>query len=95
MYIPSGRIAFDRSGQKVQTVPIILAQSPEFLELLSNAPDLDYIFCCSSAGSNEYLWFVDLGQLPAYVEKQCDYASMHFLSTPPSVVIGKISIPDK
>lgn len=91
---PVGSIAFDRNSQKAQTVPVILAQSPEFLQLLSNSRDLDYVLCCSSAGSDEYIWFIDLDELPAYVEKQCDYASMHFFSNNPSVVIGKIIIPD-
>lgn len=92
---PIGSIAIDRRSQRAQMVPVILAQSPEFLQLLSISPDLDYVLCCSSAGSNEYVWFIDLDQLPAYVEKQCDYASMQFLSNHPSVIIGKISIPDK
>lgn len=91
---PIGSIAFDRNSQKAQTVPVILAQSPEFLQLLSNSPDLDYVLCCSSAGNNEYIWFIDLSELPAYIEKQCDYANMQFLSNHPSVMIGKISIPD-
>ena len=90
---PIGSIAVDYSTQPSQIVPVILAQSPEFLQLLSDSCDLDYVLCCSSAGSNEYFWFIDLDQLPAYVEKQCDYASMQFLSSHPSVVIGKISIP--
>jgi hypothetical protein len=91
---PIGSIAFDGSGPKNQTVPVVLAQAPEFLQLLSTSSGLDYVLCCSAAGSNEYVWFVDLSELPAYVEKQCDYASMQFLSNHPSVVIGKISIPD-
>lgn len=91
---PIGSIAVDCNNKTSQTVPVILAQSPEFLQVLSNSPNLDYVLCCSSAGSNEYIWFIDLTELPAYVEKQCDYASMHFLSNNPSVIIGKISIPD-
>lgn len=91
---PIGSIAFDYRSQKAQTVPVILAQSPEFLQLLSDSDDLDYVLCCSSAGSDDYIWFIDLAELPAYVEKQCDYANMHFLSSNPSVVIAKISIPN-
>lgn len=90
---PIGSIAFDLHSQKASTVPVILSQCPEFLQLLANSPDLDYVLCCSYAGNNEYVWFIDLGELPAYIEKQCDYANMQFLSNRPSVVIGKITIP--
>ena len=46
---PIGSIAVDYSTQSAQTVPVILAQSPEFLQVLSNSPNLDYVLCCSSA----------------------------------------------
>lgn len=92
---PIGSIAVDHSGENPQTVPVVLAQSPEFLHLLESSLDLDYVLCCSSAGNDEFVWFIDLNELPSYVEKQCDYASMQFLSNYPSVVIGKISIPDE
>ena len=92
---PIGSIAFDRSRQGQEAVPVILAQSPEFLRLLSNSPDLDYVLCCSSAGNSEYIWFIDLHELPAYIEKQCDYANMQFLSNHPSVLITKFTIPDE
>jgi len=91
---PIGSIAFDRCGKEQQTVPVVLAQCPEFLQLLECSPNLDYVLCCSSAGSDEFIWFIDLSELPAYVEKQCDYARMQFLGNYPSVVIGKISIPE-
>ena len=92
---PLGSIAFDCSEQRNQMVPIILARVPEFLELLSGSLDLDYVLCCSSTGSNEFVWFIDLGEIPAYREKQLDYAAMRFLSNHPSVLVGKILIPEK
>lgn len=92
---PIGSIAIDNSGEKVQTVPVILAQSPEFLDLLVDGENLDYAICCSYACDCEYIWFVDRSEISAYKDKQCAYADMRFLSNYPSVVISKISIPNK
>lgn len=92
---PIGSIAVDNSGTKPHTVPIVLAQSPEFLNLLTKSTSLDYVLCCSYVGDSEYVWFIDCGELSAYKEKQCSYADMRFLSNYPSVVISKISIPER
>ena len=83
---PIGSIAIDKSGDKVQTIPVILAQSPEFLNLLTDSENLDYVLCCSYACDSEYVWFIDRSHIPSYKEKQCSYASMKFLSNYPSVV---------
>lgn len=92
---PIGSIAIDNSEGKPQTVPVILAQSPEFLSLLTDSESVDYILCCSYACDSEYIWFIDRSEISAYREKQCTYTNMRFLSNYPSVVISKISIPDK
>lgn len=92
---PIGSIAIDSNGDKPQTVPVILAQSPEFLSLLTDSESVDYALCCSYVCDSEYIWFIDRSEISAYREKQCTYANMRFLSTYPSVVISKISIPNK
>ena len=91
---PIGSIAVDNSGGRVQTVPVILAQSPEFLDLVERCDNVDFVLCCSYACDSEYIWFIDRNEISSYREKQCDYANMRFLSNPPHMVIGKITIPD-
>ena len=83
---PIGTIAIDDQSERQHVVSVTLAQSLEFLQLFSQSVDLDYVLCCSSAGSNEYVWFIDRLELGAYEEKKCDYAHMHFLVSNPSVV---------
>lgn len=91
---PIGSIVVDNSNNEVQTVPVILAQSPEFLSLVSQSKELDYVLCCSFVGETEYIWFVSRNEISAYQEKQCNYANMRFLNNNPSVVIGKMLLPD-
>ena len=92
---PIGCIAIDKASGSPQTVPVTLAQSPEFLDIVERCKGVDYILCCSYACDNEYIWFVDCNELSAYRENQCDYSNMRFLSNPPHVVIGRITIPNK
>lgn len=91
---PIGTIAIDEQSKDRNMVPVVLAQCPEFLQLLSQCNDLDYVLCCSSAGSNEYVWFIDRQELAAYEEKACDYAHMRFLFHQPSVMGVKMVVPD-
>lgn len=92
---PVGSIAVDYNNKKPQTVPVILAQCPEFLNLVAISGNLDYVLCCSSACDSEYVWFIDRNEIQSYKKKQCEYANMRFLSNHPNVVISKITIPDK
>ena len=90
---PIGCIAIDNTSGNPQTVPVTLAQSPEFLDIVECCKGIDYVLCCSYACDSEYIWFIDCNELSAYRKNQCDYSNMRFLNNPPHVVIGRIPIP--
>jgi hypothetical protein len=90
-----GNIVVNFVDGRPQKMPVILAQSPEFLDLVSQSRAVDYVLCCSYVCDSEYVWFIDQDEIEAYRVEQCDYVSMKFLSNFPSVVISKIQIPDK
>lgn len=69
--------------------------SPEFLELLAQSPNVDYTLCCSSAGQHEYIWLIDRNEIDCYRENTCDYKKMRFLFSNPNVVCGSIALPNK
>ena len=89
---PIGTMAVDYSQTDPQIEPVILAQSPEFLKLLEESSDIDYVLCCSSAGDSRFVWFIDQENLDEYMEIACDYKNMSFLDSNPHVVSGKILI---
>ena len=92
---PIGCIAIDNTTGSPKTIPVTLAQSPEFLDIVERCKGVDYVLCCSYACDSEYIWFIDRNDLSSYRENQCDFSNMRFLSNPPHVVIGKVTIPDK
>ena len=83
---PIGSIAFGNNNGKAQKLPVTLAQCPEFLDLVEQYNQIDYVLCCSYVCDSEYVWFIDCDQIPAYREKQCDYANMRFFNNPICIV---------
>ncbi len=86
---PLGTMTADEHG----AMPVVLACCKEFLDLLSVSDYVDYVLACSSAGSNEYIWFIDRDEIKYYYKEIRDYASMQFLDFTPQVVGFKIIIP--
>lgn len=85
---PIGSMAFDINKNKVEELPVVLALSPEFLDLLANHRDVDFVMCCSCVGNNEYVCFIDRDDISSYKECQCDYANMKFFGNQPVVFAG-------
>ena len=83
---PIGSIAFGNINGKAQKLPITLAQCPEFLDLVERHDKIDFVLCCSYACDSEYVWFIDCDEVPAYREKQIDYANMRIFSNPVCVI---------
>lgn len=90
---PIGTMAVDYSETDPQIVPIVLAQSPEFLQLFEESQDIDYVLCCSSAVSSRYIWFIARNNIKEYLKNACDYKNMGFLDSSPHVTSAKILIP--
>ena len=85
---PLGSISSDDQGTK----PIVLAQCKEFLHLLSERPNVDFVLACSCAGSNQYVWFIDQEDLPEYINNSTDYSNDTFLAFSPKVMGFKFLI---
>ena len=91
---PIGTMVFSEESD-TGIAPVVLAQSPEFLELLAQSPNVDYVLCCSSAGQHEYIWLIDRDEIDCYRENACDYKKMRFIFSNPNVVCGSIMLPNK
>lgn len=89
---PLGSIASGRNLREARPCPIVLAQCEEFLTLLSEKPDVDYVLSFSSAGEKDYAWFIDTLELDEYLEHTVDYQSMYFMNFTPQIAGFKIKI---
>lgn len=65
---------------------IELAHSPEFLELFSKSPALDYVIACSSTSDGSLVWFIDRNEISAYKKEAVDYKNKEFLALTPHVI---------
>lgn len=91
---PLGTTAYERGeGYSGKMVPITLASSVEFLELMEKDPSVDYVLACSKIDDYDYIWFIDRDEIEEYKKEKIDYGNMEFLNWKPSVVCGKITIP--
>lgn len=72
-----------------ELVPVLLYACREFLNLLQESPDADYILSFTSADGKDFACFIDCDQLPAYIDDSCDYSSMRFMNFPPQVIMFK------
>lgn len=72
--------------------PIVLALSKEFLGLMHESPDVDFVIACSGAGSNNYLWLIINNDLDVYIQNTVDYAKMSFIDFTPQVLSYRIEL---
>lgn len=80
-------IVFDRdSGKQYQ---VLLAQSKEFIELLKERKDVNYVLACSKSKGEPNVWFIDNEEIDKY-NHIIDYAKMDFLSFEPKVMSFKV-----
>ena len=91
---PLGTCAYNLDkGYSGKMVPITLAGSIEFLELMEKDPSVDYVLACSKVDNHDFIWFIDRDEIEEYKKEKIDYANMEFLNWKPNVVCGKIAIP--
>ena len=86
---PLGTMAYSDDKQQ----PIVLALSKEFLNLMKECPDVDFVIACSGVGSNNYLWLIIKDNLNEYLNNSVDYANMSFINFTPQVLSYRIEIP--
>ena len=75
--------------------PVILSRCPEFLDLLEQSPDVDYVLSASeSCYSNpgKHIVFIDRHEIQAYKRKSVDYKHRHFYDTKARVTGVKMLI---
>lgn len=92
---PLGTMVSERKGFNSKIRPLVLPLCEDFLDLLRESPDLDYVLCCSSAGEENYVWFIDCREIDEYDKHKVDYTNMDFLSFNTQVMGVKFSIPRK
>lgn len=92
---PLGTMVSERKGWDSKILPLVLALCEDFLDLLNESPELDYVLCCSSAGEQDFVWFVDCAELSEYYKNMVDYKNMDFLNFNTQVMGVKISMPRK
>lgn len=90
---PLGSMVAKRSEFESMAIPLVVACCKEFLDLIKNSPDVDYVLTCSSAGNNEYMWLIDNSEIDVYYKHIEDYKNMDFLNFTPKVYGYKIVIP--
>ncbi|MBC5580387.1 hypothetical protein H8S23_02600 [Anaerofilum sp. BX8] len=91
---PLGSMVVDYSNDSPFIRPICLGQCREFLSLLDNSPDVNYVLACSMSGSNKIVWFIDRSEISAYQKKSIEYSKMEFLNSEPQVLGFRILIPN-
>ena len=73
--------------------PIIMLLCKEFLDLFSDAIDLDYVLSCSSAAERNFVWFADRSEIEEYYKCAVDYENKYFLDFDVQVVGFKMAFP--
>lgn len=92
---PLGSMVVDQSKEPPSVQPINLGQCQEFLSLLNNSPDVDYVLACSMAGSIKVVWFIDRNEIGEYLKEAIDYSKMQFIDCESQVSGFQLLIPNK
>jgi len=87
---PLGAKTYDADGRQY---PIVLSQSKEFLALMRNSPNVDYVIACSYDGSKDVIWLIMKEKLDEYEANSMDYANMRFVNFKPQVTGFHMEIP--
>lgn len=82
---PLGTIVLDKQA----TIPVVLALSSEFLDLLEKSPRVNYVLACSEYDGHIYRWLIDRKQLKRYRKKVVDYSTMEMPRLTPHVLTIK------
>ncbi len=86
---PLGAKTYDADGRQY---PIVLSQSKEFLALMRNNTDVDYVIACSYDGAKDVIWLIVQEKLEEYETNSVDYANMSFMNIEPQVLGFHIEI---
>lgn len=86
---PLGSMVIADTNDKWATIPVVLAQSNEFLDLLEKSPRVDYVLACSEYENQVYRWLIDCKQLNEYREKTVDYSTLEMPKLTPHVLTIK------
>lgn len=86
---PLGTGVIERNGYIAPMVPVVLAQSEEFLDMLREKSDIDYVLACSSLGENQFIWFIEQAEIDVYYQHIRQYKDMQFLDFTPRVTVFK------
>ncbi len=92
---PLGTVVVGQHDDATGIMMVSLADSREFLDLLSNSPRVDYVLACASYNNENEIWFIDRSELDSYYEHVMDYSSLRFLSFKPQVIAYKMLVPDE
>ena len=87
---PLGSMVIDNDGKQR---PVIVLLCSEFLDLFSEAVDLDYVLACSSTAYENYMWFADRHEIDKYYMHAVDYSRMTFLDFGVQITGFKIALP--
>lgn len=60
------------------TFPVLLACCKEFLSLLKDKEDVDYVVACSKVCNTKHKWLIVREYLDVYIQEAIDYAKMKF-----------------
>jgi len=80
-------IVFDRDSEKKFLV--LLSQSEEFIELLKERKEVNYVLACSKSKGEPNVWFIDNEEIDKY-NHTIDYAKMEFISFEPKVILFQV-----
>ena len=61
--------------------PVVLARCPEFLDLLEQSPNVDYVLACSESyytNTRNHIFFIDRHEIQEYKRKSIDYKTKYF-----------------
>ncbi|MGE5494966.1 MAG: hypothetical protein ACM3S4_06685 [Burkholderiales bacterium] len=86
---PLGTLMYDGNN----SIPVLLARSREFIELMRTCPNVDYVIACSSVDSEKFIWLICKENLDDYERNSLDYAHMDFIEMTPQVTGFNIEIP--
>lgn len=74
---------------------VLLAYCPEFLDLLANSPDVDYVLACSKSWDmniGKHVCFIDRHEIHAYEKGSIDYKAKHFHNSKPLKTVTKMLV---
>lgn len=91
---PLGSMVVDQSVDRPSVRPICLGQCQEFLSLLNNSPEVNYVLACSMAGQDSIVWFIDRNEVEEYQKMSVDYSKMQFIDYEPQVTGFRLQTPN-